>query len=279
MILGGDGMLGHRLFQSLMPHHDVRVTLRRLLGQCEHYNLFNSGNAFDNVDVLDYERLSEVIRQFKPQAVVNCVGIIKQRSSAKESIPSIEINALLPHRLSLLCKSIGARLILLSTDCVFSGKKGNYVEEDLTDATDLYGRTKLLGEVQDSHCLTLRTSIIGRELSRKKSLLEWFLAQSGPIKGYTNAIYSGFTTHEMSRIIEKMIVKHPHASGIYHVSSDSISKFELLKLTGDILGHHIEIIPDASFECDRSLNSERFRSEFNYQPPSWIAMIQELKLY
>jgi dTDP-4-dehydrorhamnose reductase len=121
MILGGDGMLGHRLFQSLIPHHDVRVTLRRPLGQYEHYNLFNSGRAFDNVDVLDYERLSEVIRQFKPQAVVNCVGIIKQRSSAKESIPSIEINALLPHRLSLLCKAMGARLIQLSTDCVFSG--------------------------------------------------------------------------------------------------------------------------------------------------------------
>ena len=278
MILGGDGMLGHRLFQSLLPHHDVCVTLRRFLGQYEHYNLFNSKSAFDNVDVLDYERVSEVIRQYQPQAVVNCVGIIKQRSTAKESIPSIGINALLPHRLSLLCKAVDARLIQLSTDCIFSGNKGNYVEEDFPDAADLYGRTKLLGEVQDSHCLTLRTSIIGRELSRKKSLLEWFLAQSGPIKGYTNAIYSGFTTHEMSRIIEKMIVEHPQASGFYHVSSDPISKFELLKLAGEILGHHIEIIPDASFECDRSLNSERFRSEFNYQPPSWDTMIQELKL-
>jgi dTDP-4-dehydrorhamnose reductase len=277
MILGGDGMLGHRLFQSLLPHHDVRVTLRRDFGQYEHYNLFNTSNAIDNVDVLNYDRLSEVIGKFYPQAVVNCVGIVKQRSSAKESIPSIEINSLFPHRLSLICKAIGARFIHLSTDCVFSGDKGGYTETDYPDANDLYGRTKLLGEVQDAHCLTLRTSIIGRELSRKKSLLEWFLAQSGSIKGYTKAIYTGFTTHEMGRIIEKMIVEHPEASGVYHVSSNPISKYELLELTKNIMDHDIEIIPDASFECDRSLNSTRFRSEFNYKPPSWNAMIQEIK--
>jgi dTDP-4-dehydrorhamnose reductase len=279
MILGGDGMLGHRLFQSLLPHHHVYATLRSSFRQYEQYNLFKKSNAIDNVDVLNYDRLSEVIGKIKPKAIVNCVGIVKQRSSAKESIPSIEINALFPHRLSLICKAIGAKLIHLSTDCVFSGDKGNYLETDYPDAKDLYGRTKLLGEVQDAHCLTLRTSIIGRELSRKKSLLEWFLAQSGPIKGYTKAIYTGFTTHEMSRIIEKMIVDYPEAFGVYHVSSNPISKYELLELTKNIMDHDIEIIPDNSFECDRSLNSERFRAEFKYQPPSWKTMIQEIKQF
>ena len=277
LVLGGDGMLGHRLFQRLSMNHDVRVTLRNDLGKYASYGLFNNTKAFANVDVLNYDGLLQVFEKFHPEAVVNCVGVIKQRPSAKESIPCIEINALFPHRLSLFCKAIGARLIHMSTDCVFSGAKGGYVETDYPDAQDLYGRTKLLGEIQDAHCLTLRTSIIGRELWRKKSLLEWFLAQTDTIKGYTEAIYTGFTTHEMSRIIEKMIVDYPKASGVYHVSSDPISKYELLKLAKEILGHNIEIIPDASFECDRSLNSERFRSEFNYQPPSWNAMIQEIK--
>jgi len=277
LILGGDGMLGHRLMQSLRPHHDVRVTLRGKLAQYANFGLFNESNAVDNLDVLNTEALLDVIGRFNPEALVNCVGIIKQRPSSKESIPSIAINALLPHRLSLICRAAGARLIHMSTDCVFSGTKGNYTETDVPDTNDLYGRTKLLGEVQDAHCLTLRTSIIGRELWRKQSLLEWFLAQTGPIKGYKKAIYTGFTTHEMSRIIEKMIVEHPEASGVYHVSSESISKYELLTLAKEMIGHHIEIFPDESFECDRSLNSDRFRSQFNYQPPSWKTMIQEIQ--
>lgn len=276
LILGGDGMLGHQLLTYLQPRHDVKVTLRQDIASYRRHELFNCENTYDGIDVRSLERLMEVLADFRPEAVINAVGIVKQRPIAKESIPSLEINALLPHRLSVLCKGIGARLVHMSTDCIFSGRKGNYQEGDPSDAEDLYGKTKYLGETQDNHCLTLRTSIIGRELSRKKSLLEWFLSQTGTIKGFTKAIYTGFTTLEMSRIVEKMLVNHPEASGVYHVSSDSINKYELLLLFRQKLGHNIEIVPDDSFCCDRSLDSTRFRKEFAYTPPTWETMIEEL---
>ena len=177
LILGGDGMLGHQLLKSLAPRHEVRVTLRQDMEAYAAYQLFDNANSYTGIDVRSLERLAEVLADFRPEAVINAVGIVKQRPTAKESIPSLEINSLLPHRLAVLCKAIGARLIHLSTDCIFSGKKGNYQESDPSDAEDLYGKTKFLGETQENHCLTLRTSIIGRELSRNKSLLEWFLAQ------------------------------------------------------------------------------------------------------
>lgn len=278
LILGGDGMLGHQLFTHLQLCHDVRCTLRQDLHMYKKFGLFDVQNAYAGIDVRSLERLVEVLANFRPEAVVNCVGIVKQRATAKESIPSIEINSLLPHRLSVLCKGIGARLVHLSTDCIFSGAKGNYKESDPSDAVDIYGKTKFLGEVNDENCLTLRTSIIGRELTRKKSLLEWFLAQSGTVKGFKNAIYTGFTTQEMSRIIETMLLDFPAASGVYQVSSDPISKYELLLMFRDKLGHRVEILPDETFHCERSLDSTRFRREFSYSPPTWESMVEELKL-
>ena len=276
LILGGDGMLGHQLFSYLRPRHQIRCTLRQDLSVYDRFGLFDVENSYGGVDVRSLERLVEVLADFRPEAVINCIGIVKQRPTAKESIPSLEINSLLPHRLAVLCKGIGARLVHLSTDCVFSGEKGNYRESDPSDAVDLYGKTKFLGEIGDENCLTLRTSIIGRELTRKKSLLEWFLAQTGSVKGFKKAIYTGFTTLEMSRIIETMLVKYPGARGVYQVSRDPINKYELLLLFREKLGHQIEILPDESFCCDRSLDSTRFRQEFSYVPPSWASMISEL---
>ena len=277
LILGGNGMLGHQLLTKLQTRHDVHVTLRQDFGEYASFNLFSKKNVYDSVDIRSGDRLIEVMADCKPAAVINAIGIIKQRPDAKESIPSLEINALLPHRLAILCKAIGARLIHMSTDCIFSGKKGNYLENDPSDAEDLYGKTKYLGEVHEANCITLRTSIIGRELSRHKSLLDWFLAQKGTVKGFTNAIYTGFTTIEMSRIIEKLLIDYPTASGVYQVSSDPISKYELILLIREKLGHNIEIIPDDGFYCDRSLDSSRFRAEFNYTPPTWPSMIEELR--
>jgi dTDP-4-dehydrorhamnose reductase len=277
LILGGDGMLGHQLMKSLSFRHEVRVTLRQDLEAYMQYKIFNSNNSFSGIDVRSLDRLTEVIADYLPEAVINAVGIVKQRPSAKESIPSLELNSLLPHKLSVLCKAVGARLVHVSTDCVFSGKTGNYKEADPSDAEDLYGKTKYLGELHDAHCITLRTSIIGFELSRKKSLLEWFLSQKGVVKGFKNAIYTGFTTIEMSKIIEKLLVEYPEASGLYQVSSDRINKYELLLLFREKFGHDIEIEADETFFCDRSLDSARFRAEFHYTPPSWPTMIEELK--
>ena len=174
LILGGDGMLGHCLFKHLAEDHKVKVTLRKELRIYDKFNLFFPENSFAGIDVRSIDQLIEVLKYFQPQAVVNGIGIIKQRSSAKEIIPSFEINSLFLHQLATICKNIGARMIHMSTDCVFSGEKGDYREDDPSDAVDLYGKSKYLGEVSEPHCLTLRTSMIGRELSRKKSLLEWF---------------------------------------------------------------------------------------------------------
>lgn len=276
LVLGGDGMLGHQLLQSFQYRHDVRVTLRQDFFTYATYGLFDSSNSYFDVDVRSYERLVEVIADCRPEVVVNAVGIVKQRSDAKESIPSLEINALLPHRLAVLCRGIGARLVHLSTDCVFSGEKGGYTEDDSADALDLYGKSKYLGEVREENCITLRTSIIGRELSRKKSLLEWFLAQRGTIKGFRKAIYTGFSTIEMARIIEKMLLNYPQASGVYHVSSQPINKYELLCLFREKFGVKVQIEPDDSFVSDRSLDSSRFRKEFDYIPPIWDKMVEEM---
>jgi dTDP-4-dehydrorhamnose reductase len=276
LILGGDGMMGHQLFMHLSHRYDVRVTLRQAFPAYSEFGLFDGKNSYAEIDVRTMERVREVLSDFQPQAVINAVGIVKQRSAAKESIPSLEINALFPHRLALLCKAIGARMIHFSTDCVFSGKRGNYQEYDFSDAEDLYGRTKYLGEVQDSNCLTLRTSIIGKELSRKQGLLEWFLTQRGQVHGFKKAVFTGFTTLELSRVIEKILGEYPGTNGIYHVSSDPISKYDLLMLIKEKLGLSTEIIPDETVQIDRSLNSERFRREFNYTPPTWEKMVEEL---
>ena len=276
LILGGSGMLGHRLFKYLIDRHEVRVTLRQEISVYKEFDLFSYQNAYPKIDVRSIHNLQKVMDDFSPQVVVNAVGIIKQLPSAKESIPSIELNSLFPHRLALLCKENNARVIHLSTDCVFTGKKGNYTEEDSTDAEDLYGRTKLLGELREEHCLTLRTSMIGKELYQKKSLLEWFLSQKGPVKGFKKAIFSGFTTIELCRIIEMLAMKYPEASGMYHASSDPVSKYDLLLMIKNTLSLSTDIIPDDSFVCDRSLNSDKFRREFNYNPPGWGQMVEEL---
>ena len=269
-------MLGHQLLRQWQGQHEVRVTLRRDPDAYARFGLFRPGNSYYGVDIVRTQELVGVLADFHPQAVVNAVGIVKQQSAAKESIPSIEINALFPHCLAVLCKAVGARLIHMSTDCVFSGRKGNYQESDLSDAEDLYGKSKYLGEVYDTHCVTLRTSIIGTELTRKKSLVEWFLAQQGPVKGYRKAIFSGFTTIEMARIIERLLVQHPRACGLYHVSSAPISKLELLTKIMEKLELPVQIVPDESLGIDRSLDSSRFRKEFGYMPPAWDGMLDEL---
>lgn len=276
LVCGGDGMLGHQLLCCLRKHHDVRVTLRQNMNFYRRFKIFTVENSYPGIDIRYSEEPRNILKKFCPDVVVNAIGIIKQRNTSQERIPSIEVNSLFPHRLALACKECNARLIHLSTDCIFSGRRGNYRENDIADAEDLYGRSKLLGEVTDEHCLTIRTSMIGHELHRKKSLLEWFLAQKGTVKGYRRAIFSGFTTMELSRIIERLIVDHPKSSGLYHVSSDPISKYDLLSLIKLKMKLSVQIEPEDHFECDRSLDSSRFRSEFRYSPPSWPQMIDEL---
>ena len=270
-------MLGHRLLKHLRGKHDVRVTLRRGPSEYERYGLFDESNSYYGVEVLDQDKVTEVVADFRPEAVLNAVGIVKQRGAAKEAIPSLNVNSLLPHRLTLLCRAAGARLVHVSTDCVFSGKRGNYTEEDVPDAEDLYGRTKLLGEVAEPGSVTLRTSIIGLELSRKTGLIEWFLAQRGKIKGFRRAIYSGLTTAELSHVIEFVLTEHPNLHGVWQVASEPINKYDLLVRFSEILGREdVEITPDDAVKIDRSLSGVAFGEATGYSAPGWNAMLQEL---
>jgi len=277
LILGGDGMLGHQLLKSWRNGHEVLVTLHGGPDRYSRYDLFNEANSYYGVDVRDFAAIESAVRDFRPEAVVNAVGIVKQRAAAHEAIISLEVNSLLPHLLSRLCGETGARLVHVSTDCVFSGAKGMYTEDDLEDARDLYGRSKLLGEVHYENAITLRTSIIGLELARKKSLIEWFIGQKGRVKGFTRAIYSGFTTLEMARIIERVLTDHPDLSGLWHVASDPINKYELLAMLSAFLERDdIELERDTDFCCDRSLDGSRFNKKTGYRPPVWPQMMKEL---
>ena len=277
LIFGGDGMLGHQLLKSFQSNYHVTTTLRNSINSYKSFELFNHENSIFDIDVRNFKDINEVFVNVKPEVVINCVGIVKQRSESKDAIESIKINSLLPHQLELLCGQYNARLIQISTDCVFSGKKGDYLEEDIPDAEDIYGRTKLLGEVFSENAITLRTSIIGLELSRKQGLVEWFLAQRGTIKGYSKAIFTGFTTIELASIIDTIIIKHPGLTGLWHVSSNPINKYQLLNdLAVKLDRNDIEILEDKEFICDRSLNGSRFNSSTGYSPRSWDSMLDKL---
>lgn len=277
LIFGGDGMLGHELLRSWRGRFELRVALRQEAQAYAHLGLFSPETAHYGVDVRRLQSVVDAVAQARPDAVINAVGIVKQRPTASESIPSLEVNALFPHQLAQVCSAAGARLVTLSTDCVFSGAKGNYTESDTPDAKDLYGRTKLLGELHEPHCLTLRTSIIGLELSRNSSLIEWYLAQKGAIRGFRRAIYSGLTTAEMARAIEFFLLKAPDLSGVWHLSSKPINKHDLLQALGERLQRRdLELRPDDDFVCDRSLDSTALQQRVAYRVPDWAPMLDEL---
>ena len=277
LILGGTGMLGHKLWEYFSGRFpDTFTTIRQSLNSCEAGGLFNSSRVIDSVDASDFLELTGVIKCVRPDFILNCIGVTKRREEASEAIHAIILNALLPHKLVEWGKNNSAKVINFSTDCVFDGEQGNYTEENSTNATDLYGKTKALGEIQGNNALTLRSSFIGTELGAGTELLEWFLSQTETVHGFKNAIYSGFTTLELSRIIEGIVVHHPGANGVYNISSDPISKFDLLMLIRNEMHLNVDVIPDETFQCNRSLDSTKFRKEFNYTPPTWKAMIAEL---
>ena len=273
LVVGGDGMLGHQLVESWSDRHEVWVTLRK-----DAPARAPRERALFGVDVRRLGDVVDAVAAVRPEAVINAVGIVKQRPTAKEYVPSIEVNALFPHQLARVSAAAGARMVHLSTDCVFSGDKGGYVESDRPDPVDLYGRSKLLGEVSEaSNCLTLRTSIIGLELGNRGGLVEWFLAQRGRIMGFRRAIYSGLTTIEMARAIEHFLTRDTGLSGVWHLSATPVDKFTLLtRLLARLGARDVEIAPDDAFTCDRSLDSTRLQGRTAYRVPDWDRMLDEL---
>jgi dTDP-4-dehydrorhamnose reductase len=273
-------MLGHKAAQVLSQRFDVYATFRDPQGLWRHFPMYANAapeRLIAGVNAQDFHSVVRALGMARPDVVINCIGIIKQLKAASDPVTSLTINALFPHQLADLCGAAGARLFHVSTDCVFSGRKGHYTEADLTDAEDLYGRSKLLGELDRPGCLTLRTSIIGREFTRQTGLLEWFLSQRGrSVRGYKNAIYTGFPTQVLARILGDLIVVHPALAGLYQVASPAISKYDLLVKLRAAMNLAIEIEPYDDPPCDRSLSAARFVAATGYRIPTWNEMVAEL---
>lgn len=278
LVLGGNGMLGHQLCRVLSRRMEAWATFREGPARFETYDFIPRERAVGGIHAEDLASLRGILEQVRPDVAVNCIGIVKQRDEAKQAIPSIQVNALFPHQLADLCQERGIRLVQISTDCVFSGLRGRYTEADIPDPVDLYGRTKLLGELNRPNCLTLRTSIIGWQLNTFSSLLSWFALQRGQrIKGYQQAIYSGFSTNVLAGLVSDLIETRPDLTGLYQVASQPISKFDLLVNLREKLGwDDIQIEPDDNFYCDRSLVGTRFSMATGWKAPSWDEMLSEL---
>lgn len=276
LVLGADGMLGHQVVGSLVARgHDVTAATRRVPNSLVETALAGA-KLINGIDARIDDTIVHALGVSRPDAVVNAIGIVKQRPEAKEALESIRINGLLPHQLAAQCEAIGARLVHISTDCVFSGKRGNYSEADLPDPVDLYGRTKLIGEVGGKNCITLRTSIIGLELFQKSGLVEWFLRQEESAMGWSHALYSGITTMELSRVMINVLERESSLDGVWHVSAKPISKLDLLARLRDLLGRRVDLVPDDSVTIDRTMDSTRFMAATSYVPPSWDVMLEEL---
>lgn len=278
LVLGVTGMLGNAVFRvfSADAGHETWGTLRSAAA-LRNFPLQAHERLLIGVDALDQDALTAAFSRVRPDVVINCVGLIKHLADAKDPLTALPINAMLPHRLARLCELSGARLIHVSTDCVFSGRKGGYLESDTSDAEDLYGKSKYIGELHDlPHAITLRTSIIGHELGSSHALVDWFLSQQGSAKGFTKAIFSGLPTVELARVMKDFVVPHLSLNGLYHVAAEPIAKFDLLGLVASEYGKQIDIRPDDALVIDRSLNGSRFREATGYVAPGWPELIRRM---
>lgn len=278
LVLGASGMLGNAMLRLFSQSEGYRAfgTVRSSRAMLLVPPTFRS-SLIVGVDVENFDSLSRAIAAVKPDVVINCIGLVKQLSESGDPLTAIPVNSLLPHRLALLCELAGARLVHISTDCVFSGSRGGYTEDDFPDANDLYGRSKYLGEVDYPHAVTMRTSIVGHELDGARSLVGWFLTQSGSVKGFTRAVFSGLPTVELARVVRDYVLPNPSLRGTYHVGAEPISKYDLLLLMAAVYGKTISIVPDASLIIDRSLVSTRFREATGYTPPPWPQLVQGMR--
>jgi len=280
LVIGASGMIGSTVLRVLSEKSDWAVFGTVRDESVKRFFTTSIGERLRaGVDVEHQDALVRILDQIRPDVVVNCAGLTKHKPEAKDPLVSIPINTLMPHRLAGLCKLLGARLIHISTDCVFSGEKGGYVENDFADARDVYGKSKALGEVHYPHTITLRTSTIGHELLSKYGLLDWFLSQDGWCKGYTRAVFSGLPTVVFAQVVRDVVIPHTELSGLYHVAAKPIAKFDLLKLIADVYGKTIDIVPDDKLVIDRSLDARRFQLATGYTAPEWPELIKLMHTY
>jgi dTDP-4-dehydrorhamnose reductase len=277
LILGGSGMIGHRLWLAFRERFETFVALRGSPAERPWATLFAGVGVLEAVDLTDDAALGRTLLRVRPDVVVNAAGLVKQRPLGQDLPAAITLNALLPHRLAAFCIAGGIRLVHLSSDCVFSGRVGHYREADAADPVDVYGRAKLLGEVSGPGQLTIRKSVIGRELTGRQGLLEWFLAnRGGRVRGYRRAVFSGLTTLALADTIARIIEEQPALEGVWHVAAPAIAKYDLLVSLRDGFSLPIEIEPEETTIVDRSLDDTRFRQATGLPRPSWDRMISAL---
>lgn len=275
LVLGASGMLGSAVIRTLSEKADWEVfgTLRSA-GAKRFFSPEIAERLIVGCDVENHDSLVNVFQRIKPDVVVNCIGLIKQVADAEDPLLALPINSLLPHRLAALCALSKARLVHISTDCVFNGSRGGYTEDDQSDATDLYGKSKYIGEVYAPHTVTLRTSIIGHELQSAHGLVEWFLLQKKQCSGYNRAIFSGLPTVALAQLIRDIVIPKSDLCGLYHVAAKPISKFDLLSLVSEVYGKSIAIVPDDHLVIDRSLNADKLRRDTGFVAPDWPDLIR-----
>ena len=278
LIIGVGGMLGNALYRYFDEITNNRTfgLLRNKKKILNFFNKFNSEKIIEK-DFFDLDNLDQILSDLSPNIIFNCIGIVKQNPLSNDPLSSIRVNSIFPHLLNKLSLKFNFRLIHFSTDCVFSGLQGNYLETDFADANDIYGRSKFLGEISNNGNITIRTSFIGKELGTNRALLNWFLSQKGKIKGYKNAIYSGLTTLEVAKVLDKYVIPNPDLKGLYHLSADNINKYSLLSLLNEVYKKDLFIEEDLNIKIDRSLNSNKFRKETGYKPLKWEKAIQEMR--
>jgi dTDP-4-dehydrorhamnose reductase len=277
LVLGAAGMLGHMLVRVLSEHHQViGTTSSQYDSKSPRARILNKANWIDQVDVRNLQTVENAINHAKPNVLINCVGVIKQKMDSGNIIDAILINSLVPHQLAAACEKLDIRFIHFSTDCVFEGTPGIKYTSYTPNATDLYGTTKRLGEVNYAPAITLRTGFVGRQLSGAEGLFEWVLSQKGKaVSGYQNAIYSGLTTMALSRVIQQVIEVQPTLSGLYQVASNRINKFDLITQLNESLQLDLSIAKNTEFMCDRSMDGTEFTNSTNIQIPSWEEMLTE----
>lgn len=278
LILGGNGMIGHKIFQVISNKHlDTWVLFKKSFNDISFNEIFNKTNIIDNFDLSNFHKLSTLLNNLKPEVIINAVGITIRRGIDNIPSKSIQINSALPHFINEWVILNNKRLIHFSTDCVFSGDQGSYTENSIPDARDIYGKSKALGEVSSKNTLTLRGSMIGREIENKTELLEWVLSQRNKqLKAFSNVIYSGITTIRMAKLVLKIIEEFPQMHGIYNVSSECISKYDLIKLFVKEFNISIDIISDDSYISKKDLDSTKFYNELGIDKPNWNDLIIEL---
>lgn len=278
LILGANGMIGHRVLLEANSQFGTEVygATRRSLDVFLGNKAFGS-NLVENIDVLDWASLENLLHSIRPDVIVNAVGLTLRREKISDLSYAMEINSLYPHKLSNWAAANKSRVIHFSTDCVFGGESGHYTELSLPTAKDNYGKTKFLGEITNNSSLTLRFSCIGQELDVKSELLEWFLAQKGKaIRGFTRAMYSGVTSLVVARETCRIISDFKDLTGLYQISSEPISKYDLLLLAKKHFNIDIKIEAFEGFISDKTLVSEKYSAKTGFKCQSWEAMMQEL---